>query len=204
MKAVPTAIPEVLLIEPKVFGDARGFFFESYNRRALREALGRDVEFVQDNHSRSRKGVLRGLHYQIRQPQGKLIRVLAGRIFDAVVDIIVGNAPPTVRIDSPADGTHFPARSIVDLTGSAIDPEDGTAACDQFRWDIRLGHNAHSHPLHVRTGCNVSFPALLTGNHAAGQGTFYIVELEYTDAGGPTGEPALTSRTSIRIEVDPA
>lgn len=126
------------------------------------------------------------------------------RSFPIVVDIVVGNAPPTVSIDSPADGSHFPARSIIDLTGSASDPEDGPGACNKLQWDIRLGHNAHSHPLHVRTGCNVSFPALLTGDHAAGQGTFYIVTLEYTDAGGASGEPALISRTSIRVEVDPA
>lgn len=87
MKAVPTALPEVLLLEPKLFGDARGFFLEPYNRRAFRAATGLDPEFVQDNHSRSKKGVLRGLHYQIRQPQGKLIRVLAGRIFDVAVDL---------------------------------------------------------------------------------------------------------------------
>lgn len=126
------------------------------------------------------------------------------RSFPNVVDIVVGNAPPTVSIDSPANGTRVPARSMVALVGSATDSEDGTAACDTLRWDIRLGHNAHSHPLHVRTGCNVSFPALLTGDHAAGQGTFYIVTLEYTDLGGPNDEPALTGRASIRIEVDPS
>jgi dTDP-4-dehydrorhamnose 3,5-epimerase len=87
VKVVRTANPDVLLLEPKVFGDDRGFFLESYNKRAFREATGMDVEFVQDNHSRSRRGVLRGLHYQIRQPQGKLIRVLAGRIFDVAVDL---------------------------------------------------------------------------------------------------------------------
>jgi len=86
MKVVPTAIPEVLLIEPRVFGDARGFFMESWNRRALAEA-GLDVEFVQDNHSRSGRGVLRGLHYQIRHPQGKLVRVVAGEVFDVAVDL---------------------------------------------------------------------------------------------------------------------
>jgi len=87
VKVVRTANPDVLLLEPKVFGDDRGFFLESYNKRAFREATGVDVEFVQDNHSRSRRGVLRGLHYQIRQAQGKLIRVLAGRIFDVAVDL---------------------------------------------------------------------------------------------------------------------
>ena len=87
MKVVPTAIPEVLLLEPRVFGDARGFFFESYNRRAFRDATGVDVEFVQDNHSRSARGVLRGLHYQIRQAQGKLVRVVSGSVFDVAVDL---------------------------------------------------------------------------------------------------------------------
>jgi len=87
VKVVRTANPDVLLLEPKVFGDDRGFFLESYNKRAFREATGMDVEFVQDNLSRSGRGVLRGLHYQIRQAQGKLIRVLAGRIFDVAVDL---------------------------------------------------------------------------------------------------------------------
>ncbi len=87
MKAIPTAIPAVLIIEPKVFGDARGFFFESFNQRAFSQATGLDVNFVQDNHSRSAKGVLRGLHYQIQQPQGKLVRVVRGAVFDVTVDI---------------------------------------------------------------------------------------------------------------------
>lgn len=87
MKVTHTAIPEVLLIEPRVFGDDRGFFYESYNRRAFREAAGIDPEFVQDNHSKSARNVLRGLHYQVRQPQGKLVRVVAGEVFDAVVDL---------------------------------------------------------------------------------------------------------------------
>ena len=87
MIITPTALPDVLLIEPKVFGDARGFFFESYNRRVFAEVAGLDVDFVQDNHSRSAQGVLRGLHYQIQQPQGKLVRVVAGAVFDVAVDI---------------------------------------------------------------------------------------------------------------------
>jgi dTDP-4-dehydrorhamnose 3,5-epimerase len=86
VNVLATAIPEVRLLEPKVFGDARGFFFESYNRRAL-AALGIADEFVQDNHSRSARNVLRGLHYQIRQPQGKLVRVIAGEVLDVAVDI---------------------------------------------------------------------------------------------------------------------
>ena len=86
MKVTPTRLPEVLLIEPKVFGDARGFFMESWNARQFAQA-GVSATFVQDNHSRSAAGVLRGLHYQIRQPQGKLVRVIAGEIFDVVVDI---------------------------------------------------------------------------------------------------------------------
>ena len=96
MKVVPTALPDVLLIEPRVFEDARGFFLESYNRRAFAEA-GIDVEFVQDNHSRSRRGVLRGLHYQIEHAQGKLVRVLEGEVFDVAVDL---------RRASPTFGRH--------------------------------------------------------------------------------------------------
>jgi dTDP-4-dehydrorhamnose 3,5-epimerase len=87
LKVIPTAIPDVLIIEPKVFGDERGFFFESFNRRRFTELTGRDVDFVQDNHSRSAKNVLRGLHYQIQQPQGKLVRVVQGAVFDVAVDI---------------------------------------------------------------------------------------------------------------------
>ncbi len=86
MEAIATTIPDVLLIQPKVFGDSRGFFFESWNERDFTR-LGINTRFVQDNHSRSGCGVVRGLHYQIRQPQGKLIRVCAGEIFDVVVDI---------------------------------------------------------------------------------------------------------------------
>jgi dTDP-4-dehydrorhamnose 3,5-epimerase len=96
MRVVPTAIPDVLVVEPRVFGDQRGFFFESWNRRALREA-GLDADFVQDNHSRSARGVLRGLHYQIRHPQGKLVRVVAGEVFDVAVDL---------RRGSPTFGRH--------------------------------------------------------------------------------------------------
>ena len=86
MQLIATQHPDVLLLRPKVFGDARGFFFESYNRKTFAE-LGIDAEFVQDNHSRSAKGVLRGLHYQISQPQGKLVRVVAGEVFDVAVDL---------------------------------------------------------------------------------------------------------------------
>ena len=82
MNIIPTAIPDVLILEPQVFGDARGFFFESFNQTHFDEAVGRHVAFVQDNHSRSRKGVLRGLHYQIQQPQGKLVRVARGAVYD--------------------------------------------------------------------------------------------------------------------------
>jgi dTDP-4-dehydrorhamnose 3,5-epimerase len=83
----PTAIPDVLVLEPKVFGDARGFFFESFNARDFAEATGLQVDFVQDNHSKSGKGVLRGLHYQIQNPQGKLVRVVQGTVFDVAVDL---------------------------------------------------------------------------------------------------------------------
>ncbi|MBY0454906.1 MAG: dTDP-4-dehydrorhamnose 3,5-epimerase [Burkholderiaceae bacterium] len=87
MQATRLAIPDVVLIEPKVFGDARGFFFESFNQRAFNQATGTNHQFVQDNHSRSAKGVLRGLHYQVQQPQGKLVRVVQGAVFDVAVDI---------------------------------------------------------------------------------------------------------------------
>jgi dTDP-4-dehydrorhamnose 3,5-epimerase len=87
MNVRPTAIRDVLVFEPKVFGDARGFFFESFNQRAFSEATGVTADFVQDNHSRSTRGVLRGLHYQLLQPQGKLVRVVRGSVFDVAVDV---------------------------------------------------------------------------------------------------------------------
>lgn len=87
MKAIRTDIPDVVILEPKVFGDPRGFFFESFNRNTFRQATGVDTDFVQDNHSRSARGVLRGLHYQMQQPQGKLVRVVRGAVFDVAVDI---------------------------------------------------------------------------------------------------------------------
>jgi dTDP-4-dehydrorhamnose 3,5-epimerase len=87
MKVIRTSIPEVLIFEPQVFGDARGFLLESWNARRFCDAVGSNISFVQDNHSRSRRGVLRGLHYQIKQPQGKLVRVATGRVFDAAVDL---------------------------------------------------------------------------------------------------------------------
>jgi dTDP-4-dehydrorhamnose 3,5-epimerase len=91
----PTAIPDLVVIEPKVFGDARGFFYESFNRPRLEAALGRSLDFVQDNHSLSVRGVLRGLHYQLPHPQGKLVRVTRGEVFDVAVDL---------RRDSPTFG----------------------------------------------------------------------------------------------------
>ena len=92
MKATRLTIPDVVLIEPKVFGDARGFFLESFNQQAFDEATGTHHQFVQDNHSRSAKGVLRGLHYQVEQPQGKLVRVARGRVWDVAVDIRQGSS----------------------------------------------------------------------------------------------------------------
>ncbi len=91
MHVIPTALAGVLVLEPRVFGDDRGFFMESYNRRSFAQATGLDIDFVQDNHSRSRRGVLRGLHYQLRQPQGKLVRVTHGAVFDVAVDIRRGS-----------------------------------------------------------------------------------------------------------------
>lgn len=101
MTIVPTTIPDVLIIEPKVFGDERGFFFESFNERIWQDLTGLDVRFVQHNHSRSSAGVLRGLHYQIKHPQGKLVRVIAGEVFDVAVDI---------RRSSPTFGRWFGTR----------------------------------------------------------------------------------------------
>ena len=92
MIATRLAIPDVLLLEPQVFGDARGFFFESFNQAQFDQAVGRPVAFVQDNHSRAARHVLRGLHYQIRQPQGKLVRVVQGSVFDVAVDLRRGSA----------------------------------------------------------------------------------------------------------------
>lgn len=100
MKFVPTSIPDVMLIEPRIFGDARGFFFESWNARDFAES-GIDAAFVQDSHSRSARNVIRGLHYQVQQPQGKLVRVVAGEVFDVVVDI---------RKSSPSFGRHVAVR----------------------------------------------------------------------------------------------
>lgn len=100
MQVLERALDGVLLLEPKVFGDERGFFLESWNRRGFRELTGVDAEFVQDNHSRSVRGVLRGLHYQVRQPQGKLVRVIAGSVFDVAVDL---------RRSSPSFGRWFGA-----------------------------------------------------------------------------------------------
>ena len=98
MKVTRTDIPDVLILEPKVFGDARGFFLESFNEKVFREATGLVLDFVQDNHSRSGRGVLRGLHYQLKQPQGKLVRVVRGAVFDVAVD---------VRRSSPTFGKWF-------------------------------------------------------------------------------------------------
>ena len=87
MNVIPTAIPDVLILEPKVFGDERGFFYESFNEKTFQQLTGVHTQFVQDNHSRSAKGVLRGLHYQIEQAQGKLVRVVKGAVYDVAVDI---------------------------------------------------------------------------------------------------------------------
>lgn len=87
MNIIPTAIADVLIFEPRVFGDERGFFYESFNQKVFEQAVGRSVNFVQDNHSKSAKGVLRGLHYQVQQAQGKLVRVVQGEVYDVAVDL---------------------------------------------------------------------------------------------------------------------
>ena len=124
MNVIRTAIPDVLILEPKVFGDARGFFFESFNERVFRERTGLDVRFVQDNHSRSAKHVLRGLHYQIRQPQGKLVRVVAGEVFDVAVDL---------RRSSPTFGKWVGERLSADEQTHDVDPR-------RFRACVRRPH----------------------------------------------------------------
>ncbi|QBP73981.1 dTDP-4-dehydrorhamnose 3,5-epimerase [Herbaspirillum huttiense] len=101
MNSIATPLAGLLLIEPKVFGDDRGFFFESFNQRRFNELVGRQVEFVQDNHSKSARNVLRGLHYQIRQPQGKLVRAVAGEVLDVALDL---------RKGSPTFGQHYSVR----------------------------------------------------------------------------------------------
>jgi len=112
LKVARTEIPEVLLLEPQVFADARGEVFESYNRRALAEATGLDLQFVQENHSRSVRNVLRGLHYQIVRPQGKLVHAVRGEIFDVAVD------RRELRIGSCQDRTLVPRQSGVDRRSS--------------------------------------------------------------------------------------
>jgi dTDP-4-dehydrorhamnose 3,5-epimerase len=105
VNALPTPIADLVVLEPKVFGDARGFFFESFNRRVFAELTGFAGEFVQDNHSRSQRGVLRGLHYQIRNPQGKLVRVVDGAVYDVAVDL---------RRKSPTFGRWYGAELSAD------------------------------------------------------------------------------------------
>ena len=104
MHVVPQSIPEVLVLEPKVFGDPRGFFLESFNALRFAEATGLQVTFVQDNHSRSRRGVVRGLHYQETRPQGKLVRVVSGRIWDVAVERAILWNDPDLDIAWPLDG----------------------------------------------------------------------------------------------------
>ena len=112
MKITPCAIADVLLLEPKVFGDDRGFFFESFNQRAFNEATGLDLHFVQDNHSRSVRNVLRGLHYQMVQPQGKLVRVVSGEVFDVAVDLRAGSATYGSWVSAILSSTNMRLRWI--------------------------------------------------------------------------------------------
>jgi len=107
VKVIQTEIPDLVILEPKVFRDERGFFMETYNKRAFEEAIGFDIDFVQDNHSSSKRGVLRGLHYQVRQAQGKLVRVVSGEVYDVAVD--QRRSSPTFGV---AAATHLDARSM--------------------------------------------------------------------------------------------
>ena len=129
MKFTSLAIPDVIVFEPKVFGDDRGFFFESFNQRQFEEAVGKTVRFVQDNHSRSVKGVLRGLHYQIQQPQGKLVRVVQGEVFDVAVDI---------RKNSPTFGKWVGEVFAAALCGPDAEPrlDSLVVATDLYTWKL--------------------------------------------------------------------
>jgi hypothetical protein len=120
-----------------------------------------------------------------------------------VREIVVGNTPPVVTIESPADGSSVTLGTTVTLRGSATDAEDGDAPCDELVWDIRQGHNAHSHPFRELHGCEVGLALNdnFTG-HGSGAGFFVAVELRYEDHGGTNGEAPLTTRESIRLEID--
>ena len=143
MKAIATAIPDVVLLEPKVFGDERGFFFESWNRRTLAE-LGIDADFVQDNHSRSRKNVLRGLHYQIEHAQGKLVRDTSGEVFDVAVDL---------RRSSPTFGQSVSFTLSADVKRMAwIPPGFAHGFCVTSEWaEFLYKTTDYWSPAHERT-----------------------------------------------------
>ena len=129
MKVTATRIPDVLVFEPKVFGDARGFFMESFNSRVFDDAVGRHVEFVQDNHSRSARGVLRGLHYQIQQAQGKLVRVTSGAVFDVAVEREYGSiayAPGTATLFSSSVSPACARRLHVVLLKTTVPAGSGS------------------------------------------------------------------------------
>ena len=129
MKATPLTIPDVLLLEPRVFEDERGFFYESYNQQAFDEAVGHPVTFVQDNHSRSVKGTLRGLHYQLPpHPQGKLVRVTLGAVFDVAVDIRRGNGWGKRSPPKTADSYGFHPASPMAFWSPATSPSSSTSA----------------------------------------------------------------------------
>ena len=134
MKVIPTELPEVLIIEPKVFGDERGFFFESFNERAFAQATGIAAKFVQDNHSRSAKNVVRGLHYQIQQPQGKLVRVVAGEVFDVAVDL---------RKSSPTFGKWGGVDSVGGEQAHAVDTR---RVCATAFWCCRITPSFSTRP----------------------------------------------------------
>jgi glucose/arabinose dehydrogenase len=123
------------------------------------------------------------------------------RSVPAAVQVVVGNTAPEVTIESPTDGTVIARGAPLTLRGGAVDAQDGVAPCDDLVWDLRLGHNAHSHPWRIRRGCVVELNADVPADHASGAGLFLAVELSHTDTGGPRGEPPLTGRASIRLEL---
>lgn len=125
------------------------------------------------------------------------------RSFPTVAEVVVGNTPPTVTILSPADGASVPIGSTMVLRGRGHDAEDGDAPCGALTWDVRLGHNAHSHPMATRNGCEVLLPATIPAGHGTGGDLFLAIELTWTDGGGPNGERPLVGRQGIRVDVRP-
>jgi hypothetical protein len=139
----------------------------------------------------------------IYQPTLVVVGTSGRRSLPVSTRVIVGNTPPEVTIASPEDGSHVVNGTEVTLTATVTDAEDGTPACEDWVWDIRLGHNSHSHPFALLDGCATSFTAMLPSGADVEQ-HFFAIEARYRDQGGPMGEPALTARDGIVLGIDPA